>query len=774
MSSKMWFPIAAIEYKLPQEDVACLKEGNTFWKVRSFNKWYRRKYQLDLEKQCIYYEGSHKFPCFADPDFCIEIKDISDVRKGWKTDTFNKLGTRVQKQTVRHPEKRPLVEERCCFSIIYGHPQKTLDLVTANETLRDSWVNGLLQVVAQNQSIEQKHNHQLWVKKKFLQADRDHNKALNFQECLELLKQLNIDADVHHAKKLFLAANVTKNTLNSEQVLDEEEFLIFYQSLMYRKELSELMRRYGIQNTELMGPKELYIFALHEQKMNHITEAECKALIKGYEALNTKKSSVEDRLSLGGFRLFLLSEQQNIFNFEHHTVYQDMTKPLNHYFIASSHNTYLIGDQLLGDSSVEGYINALKSGCRCVELDVHDGDEDDDGIQEPVVYHGYTLTSKILLKEILSDGIKPYAFVASEYPLILSLEVHCSVEQQRKMAAHFRAILGDMLYWTPVSADMDKLPSPETLKNKIIIKAKTLPEDDANGYSDSETEEELDEDRSVKKSSALSIAKELSDLVVICRSAHFHSFEHNMEKGKFYDIVSLSEKRALRLIDDEAHSFVSFTNKHLVRIYPAGKRADSSNYNPIPMWNVGCQLVSLNYQTDDDKPNLLNKAKFQTNGNCGYVLKPQFMLSGSFDPKNPVDDQHKKTLILKIISGQNLPKPGQKIEGEIVDPYVVIKVRGHPDDKYKITTQTIHNNGFNPYWDESFEISIKLPELAFVHFIVRDHSSKGKDEKLGQCIIPFISIQQGYRHVTLMNDRGVPIPPASLFVHIVIKDETRH
>lgn len=75
--------------------------------------------------------------------FTVVVDDIVDVRKGWKTDTFNKIERTVSKKRIRSPGQKSTLDEAACFSVIHGRSKQSLDLVAPNAEVADLWVRGL-------------------------------------------------------------------------------------------------------------------------------------------------------------------------------------------------------------------------------------------------------------------------------------------------------------------------------------------------------------------------------------------------------------------------------------------------------------------------------------------------------------------------------------------------------------------------------------------------------------------------------------------------------
>ena len=88
-----------------------------------------------------------------------------------------------------------------------------------------------------------------------------------------------------------------------------------------------------------------------------------------------------------------------------------------------------------------------------------------------MIYHGKTLTSKVSLRDIC-HAIAKYGFATSPYPVLISAEVHCGVEQQDKMVDIMVDVFGDNIVQAPVDDRpiIQKLPSVEELKGKILLK----------------------------------------------------------------------------------------------------------------------------------------------------------------------------------------------------------------------------------------------------------------------------------------------------------------
>ncbi|XP_029700050.1 1-phosphatidylinositol 4,5-bisphosphate phosphodiesterase eta-1 isoform X4 [Takifugu rubripes] len=832
-----------------------MQSGTQMVKLKAGSKGLVRLFYLDEHRSCIRWKPSRKSEKAK-----ITIDSLYKVTEGSQSDVFH-----------RHGDSS--FDPACCFTVYHGNHMESLDLVASNAEEARTWVTGLRYLMAgisdEDSLAKRQRTHDQWLKQTFEEADKNGDGFLNIEEIYQLLHKLNVNLPRRKVKQMFQEAD----TDDQQGTLTYEEFSVFYKMMSLRRDLFLLMMAYSDRKDHLTV-EELANFLRNEQKMTNVTPEYVTEIIQKFEVADENKQ--KGVMGIEGFTNFMRSPACDIFNPLHNEVNQDMEQPLCSYFIASSHNTYLTGDQLLSHSKTDMYAWVLQSGCRCVEVDCWDGP---DG--EPMVQHGYTLTSKIPFKFVI-ETINKYAFVNNQYPVILSIENHCTIQQQKKIAQYLREIFGDKLDVGDVlNGDSKTLPSPNSLKGKILIKGKRLPaylsaDAEEGEVSDDDSADEIEDDFKLKSSNGnghhqveshirnkldsllkesrigdkedtdsfsirallrathqglqknlrqsskgvlkksqsrsfittlkekrhsksrltcqnvekeddaqersgreaggqfnrggrkrktMKLSRDLSNLVVFTNSV---ASQECLNEGSPADVLSFSETRAQSLVNHRAEQFLAFNQRQLSRIYPSAYRIDSSNFNPQFYWNVGCQLVALNYQTEG-RMMQLNRAKFMVNGGIGYVLKPPPMCKGSFNPfsDDPLPACPKKQLILKIISGQQLPKPPDSMlgdRGEIIDPFVEVEIIGLPVDCCKEQTRVVDDNGFNPVWEETLSFTLHMAEVVLVRFLVWDHDPIGRDF-IGQRTVAFSSLMPGYRHVYLEG-----LTEASIFVHVSVHD----
>uniref|UniRef100_A0A673WVS0 1-phosphatidylinositol 4,5-bisphosphate phosphodiesterase n=1 Tax=Salmo trutta TaxID=8032 RepID=A0A673WVS0_SALTR len=612
----------------------------------------------------------------------------------------------------------------------------------------------------------------------------------------------------------------------SEEIEDSAfPFDIFYaltQKICPRTDIQELFNKINGDKSDFLNVDQLVSFLNENQRDPRLNEIlfpfydpkRAMQIIEKYERDPDLKK--KGRMSSDGFCRYLMSDENAPVFLDCLELYQDMEQPLAHYFIASSHNTYLTGRQFGGKSSVEMYRQVLLSGCRCVELDCWDGKGED---QEPIITHGKAMCTDILFKDVIS-AIRETAFVTSEYPVILSFENHCSKPQQYKMARYCEEIFGDYLLRHPLEGYTVEagrpLPSPIDLKLKILIKNKRLKPEVEQKQLESfkkhmeagetntpaillgaETEEDVengervcvcvrgfffsflfwcvtgettDDEEALIASytyvgATTNIHPYLSAMVNYAQPVKFQSFDVAEERNIHHNMSSFNESVGLGYLKSNAIEFVNYNKRQMSRIYPKGGRVDSSNYMPQIFWNAGCQMVSLNYQTPDLAMQL-NQGKYEYNGSCGYLLKPDFMRRSDrmFDPfsETPVDGVIAATCSVQVFSGQFL-------SDKKIGTYVEVDMYGLPTDtiRKEFRTRMVMNNGLNPAYNEEPFVFRKviLPDLAVLRLAVYDDNNK----LIGQRILPLEGLQAGYRHISLRNEGNKPLSLPTIFCNIVLK-----
>ncbi|CAH4031648.1 unnamed protein product [Pieris brassicae] len=768
-----------------------------------FDRWTEEKDNTELEKECLFKVDEYGFFIYwkskgKDGDV-IELCQVSDIRSGGvpkDTKLNDKLTTKHGNQL--EDKSLTICSGTDYININYQH------VVCPDANTAKVWLEGLRKIthnVKANNVCPMTCLKKHWMRLSFL---TDPKGKVPVKVVARTFASGKTEKLVYQClSELGLPSG--KNEAMEREAFTFDKFYALYHKICPRNDIEELFRTITQGKSDRINLDQFVNFLNEKQRDPRLNEIlyplyedkRAVEIIETYE--QNDEAKIAKCLTKDGLIRYLMSDENAPVFLDRLDFYMEMDQPLSHYYINSSHNTYLSGRQFGGKSSVEMYRQVLLAGCRCVELDCWDGKGED---EEPIITHGMAMCTDILFKDVIY-ALRDTAFVTSDYPVILSFENHCCKAQQYKLAKYCDEILGDLLMKEPLPdyplEPGMALPPPCLLKKKIMIKNKRLKQEvekqelELFRQGQFVIEDEVKEDASAvvlpedKKpeeivveaaaagddapppvqytGSTTNVHPWLSSMVNYAQPIKFISFEEAEKRNIHHNMSSFAETTGMNYLKSQAIDFVNYNKRQMSRIYPKGTRADSSNYMPQVFWNAGCQMVSLNFQTSD-LPMQLNQGKFEYNGNCGYLLKPDFMRRAdkSFDPfaDAPVDGVIAAQCAVQVIAGQFL-------SDKKVGTYVEVDMYGLPTDtiRKEFRTRMVPANGLNPVYNEEPFLfrKVVLPDLAVLRFGVYDENGK----LLGQRILPLDGLQAGYRHISLRTEANFPMSLPMLFCNIELK-----
>lgn len=452
--------------------------------------------------------------------------------------------------------------------------------------------------------------------------------AALLSELLGLTKEVDGESQYHFAESFFEHACPNSTEIESKK-LSFEEFWKVIPDLLLADILSPFLTRCAQRGEDtandcVFAPTWRWFLVAQNEAQSVINNADAQLASKQKPEVDS-----EGRLTPFGYSRVLCTCGNSILSTPKPC---DLSKPLQQYWIATSHHIYSDAKQQSSistssgggsadslDALLEPFAHALNACCRCLQiaLDPPSGTSVRPSVVSSTDYDVLLQQKRVPLTDMLMF-LRDNAFITSPYPLLLCFSVaRLNQKMCDSLHALLRRVLGDML-WDAVQGQ--SLPSPENAKNRIIVGLAPFQEMDP----------DPDPALCVEELSGKDVAHVTPDDARFTKDFAWRGIWLDLSlpnpPPKEELLHFLSSDVLLQLPRSKRKTLVEYHRRQLALVYPLTIRKCPMNFNVAAAWASGVHMAAVSFSRNDDHAVLTHLGRFAAhNGGTGYVLKPPFL-----------------------------------------------------------------------------------------------------------------------------------------------------